>query len=81
MPIMRSNTNGNDGQMYFWLFPTDDEQGKDTITIWLNGGPYCSSLTGLLQENGPFLWLPGTEQAVPNAWSWSRLTNMVCTVF
>ncbi|KXJ87241.1 carboxypeptidase cpdS [Microdochium bolleyi] len=77
MPIKRGYTNGSNDQLYFWLFPTDDEVGKDTITIWLNGGPYCSSLFGLLQENGPFLWLPGTERAVPNAWSWSKLTNMI----
>ncbi|KAH7014580.1 carboxypeptidase cpdS [Microdochium trichocladiopsis] len=79
MPIARNGgyTNGTGDQLYFWLFPTDDEAGKDTITIWLNGGPYCSSLLGLLQENGPFLWLPGTERAIPNAWSWSRLTNMI----
>lgn len=31
----------------------------------------------LLQENGPFLWQPGTFAPVANPWSWHRLTNVV----
>jgi carboxypeptidase D len=43
----------------------------------LNGGPGCSSLGGLLQENGPFLWQEGTYRPTPNPYSWVNLTNMV----
>jgi carboxypeptidase D len=47
------------------------------ITIWLNGGPGCSSLDGLLQENGPFLWQSGVYEPVRNPYSWTNLTNLV----
>lgn len=47
------------------------------ITIWLNGGPGCSSLDGLLQENGPFLWQSGQYEPVRNPYSWTNLTNLV----
>jgi carboxypeptidase D len=50
---------------------------KNEITIWLEGGPGCSSLDGLLQENGPFLWQSGTYQPVRNMYSWTNLTNIV----
>ncbi|KAK2593262.1 hypothetical protein QQS21_009027 [Conoideocrella luteorostrata] len=65
--------------LYFWFFPTDNEEHKKKkeITIWLNGGPGCSSLLGFLQENGPFVWRPGTMKPVPNPWSWHHLSNMV----
>lgn len=47
------------------------------ITIWLNGGPGCTSLAGLLQEHGPFLWQPGTSVPFQNPYSWNNLTNIV----
>ncbi|KAL9098027.1 MAG: hypothetical protein Q9187_009750, partial [Circinaria calcarea] len=50
---------------------------SDEITIWLNGGPGCSSLEGLLQENGPFIWQYGTFAPVANPYTWVNLTNMV----
>ncbi|EXJ93307.1 carboxypeptidase [Capronia coronata CBS 617.96] len=67
----------NPNQLYFWFFPSDNPAASDEITIWLNGGPGCSSLDGLLQENGPFLWQSGTYAPQPNPFSWTNLTNMV----
>lgn len=43
-------------ELYFWFFPTPNPAADDEIVIWLNGGPGCSSLEGVLQENGPFSW-------------------------
>ncbi len=63
--------------LYFWYFPSENTAAKDEITIWLNGGPGCSSLEGLLQENGPFLWQYGTFMPTKNPWTWVNLTNMV----
>ncbi|KAL8819418.1 MAG: hypothetical protein Q9223_002130 [Gallowayella weberi] len=74
-----SNGPSGDSSLFFWFFPatpTDTVVDK-TITIWLNGGPGCSSLEGLLQENGPFLWQPGTYEPIKNPWTWTQLTHMV----
>jgi len=67
----------NVSELYFWFFPSANELAGDEILIWLNGGPGCSSLEGLLQENGPFLWQYGTYRPVRNAWSWTNLTNVL----
>lgn len=45
--------------------------------IRFNGGPGCSSLSGLLTENGPFTWEAGTLDPVQNPYTWVNLTNMV----
>jgi carboxypeptidase D len=75
MPI--SGNKGEKRQLYFWYFPSENKLADDEITIWLNGGPGCSSLEGFLQENGPFLWQYGTFKPFPNPWAWNNLTNMV----
>ena len=75
LSINGNSSNGN--QLYFWFFPSENPAACDEITIWLNGGPGCSSMDGLLQENGPFLWQSGTYSPYPNPFSWTNLTNMV----
>lgn len=61
----------------FFIFKPAEEAPVDEITIWLNGGPGCSSLEGFFQENGPILWQPGTQHPMKNEWAWSKLTNML----
>nr|AQA29369.1 hypothetical protein 76 [Fulvia fulva] len=75
LPI--SNNTNDENRLFFWFFPSSNEKASDEITIWLNGGPGCSSLDGLFQENGPFLWQSGTYDPVPNPYSWTNLTNIV----
>ncbi|KAL5377118.1 hypothetical protein PMIN06_011865 [Paraphaeosphaeria minitans] len=75
MPI--SDKANETDQLYFWFFPSANEDAGDEITIWLNGGPGCSSLEGFLQENGPISWQYGTPKPVYNPWNWANLTNMV----
>ncbi|KAF2030682.1 carboxypeptidase cpdS precursor [Setomelanomma holmii] len=65
-------------ELYFWFFPSENANASEEITIWLNGGPGCSSLEGFLQENGPISWQYGSAPfAVYNPWNWANLTNMV----
>ena len=42
-----------------------------------NGGPGCSSLSGLLTENGPFTWEAGTKAPTQNPYTWVNLTNTI----
>ncbi|GAB1314987.1 hypothetical protein MFIFM68171_05197 [Madurella fahalii] len=75
LPI--SNDPDEDGNLFFWFFPSTNPAAEKEVLIWLNGGPGCSSFEGLLQENGPFLWQYGTYKPVKNPWSWHTLTNVV----
>lgn len=43
------------------------------IILWLNGGPGCSSLTGAMIENGPFVFIGGTATFEENKYSWGKI--------
>lgn len=70
------NSNDTSRELFFVFQPTVGE-AVDEVTIWLNGGPGCSSLEGFLQENGRFTWQPGTYLPVENPYSWVNLTNVL----
>jgi len=76
LPI--SNKTNETSQLYFWFFPSENQAAGEEISIFLNGGPGCSSLEGLLQENGPISWQYGSgPMPTYNPWNWVNLTNMV----
>ncbi|RFU80036.1 carboxypeptidase cpds [Trichoderma arundinaceum] len=70
---------GNDtsSNLFFWFWPTADPEPRDEIVIWLNGGPGCSSLGGMLKEHGAILWPNGLPAPVRNPWSWHHISNVI----
>lgn len=73
IPIDLSNTT----RALFFVFQPRVGPAVDEITIWLNGGPGCSSLEGFLQENGLIQWTWGQFDPIINPYSWVNLTNML----
>ncbi|KAH6643429.1 serine carboxypeptidase [Truncatella angustata] len=69
--------NSNDTDLFFWFFPSTNEAAKEEVVIWFTGGPGCSSMIALLEENGPFTWQPGTYKPQLNPWSWHHLSNVL----
>lgn len=69
-------------ELFFWFFPTTNEDPQKELTIWLNGGPGCSSLSGFLTENGPFTWQAGTIAPTQNPYTWVCCSNSlpICLV-
>ncbi|KAI0120670.1 putative serine-TYPE carboxypeptidase F precursor [Xylariales sp. AK1849] len=73
LPLSQSN----DSDLFFWFFPSTNEAAKEEVVIWFTGGPGCSSMSALLEENGPFIWMPGTYAPQQNPWSWHHLSNVI----
>lgn len=69
--LMPINLNDTSRALYFVYQPTIGPE-VDEVTIWLNGGPGCSSLEGFFQENGRFIWEAGVYAPVENPYSWVK---------
>lgn len=64
------------GKKYFYWFVESETPATTPLIAWFNGGPGCSSLGGLLSENGPF-YPNGQGQLVPNPYAWNTLANVL----
>ncbi|PWN32962.1 alpha/beta-hydrolase, partial [Meira miltonrushii] len=66
------------GSLFFWMWGKDDVNAGDDLIIWINGGPGCSSMFGMVHENGPFkLQEKGSETTKPSDYSWTKVSNIV----
>eukprot|EP00117_Sycon_ciliatum_P037848 scpid62306/ scgid28224/ Serine carboxypeptidase-like 34 len=62
--------------LFYWFVETQSKQGDEPLMLWLNGGPGCSSLAGLLTENGPFVAQEDATLRL-NEFSWNKLANVI----
>ncbi|GAB6023870.1 hypothetical protein CHUAL_008608 [Chamberlinius hualienensis] len=69
----------NPGRHFFYWFTEakDIDPATAPTVFWFNGGPGCSSINGMLTENGPF-WvnLDGATLKY-NDYGWNKLANVV----
>eukprot|EP00931_Biecheleriopsis_adriatica_P016651 TRINITY_DN12224_c0_g1_i2.p1 TRINITY_DN12224_c0_g1~~TRINITY_DN12224_c0_g1_i2.p1 ORF type:complete len:484 (+),score=124.27 TRINITY_DN12224_c0_g1_i2:86-1537(+) len=64
-------------QYFFWMFESRNDPANDPTVMWLTGGPGCSSMTGLLFENGPCKVNADGEGTTVNPFSWNTRANVM----
>lgn len=87
------NKHINSKKYFYWFFekrttsllPDNEQPRLETnnddedipFVIWLNGGPGCSSMIGLLQENGPCLVNKSGNSTTVNPYSWNEVAHVL----
>lgn len=58
------------------FFESRNDPENDPVVLWLNGGPGCSSMTGLFFELGPS-WIDENVKPVYNPYSWNSNASVI----
>ncbi|KAK3379530.1 Alpha/Beta hydrolase protein [Lasiosphaeria ovina] len=66
----------NDKHLFYWFFESRNDPKNDPVVLWLNGGPGCSSLTGLFLELGPAS-LDKKLKIINNEFAWNNNASVI----
>lgn len=71
--------NGTEGRkLHYWFIESERSVSDDPLVLWLNGGPGCSSLLGLLTEQGPYrINRTDPTQLLLNEFRWNKVANVL----
>ncbi|CAJ0573444.1 unnamed protein product, partial [Mesorhabditis spiculigera] len=64
-------------KFHYWFTFSQHDYTKDPVLLWLNGGPGCSSLEGLLEELGPFRIGNNGNVVYANPYSWNKFASVL----
>ncbi|KAF9557182.1 hypothetical protein CPC08DRAFT_57845 [Agrocybe pediades] len=67
----------DDKHLFFWFFESRTAPAEAPLILWLNGGPGCSSSTGLLFELGPCSIANEGHNTTHNPYSWNKNANII----
>jgi cathepsin A (carboxypeptidase C) len=66
------------GKHYFyWFFESKSNPSTDEFILWLNGGPGCSSLLGMLGEKIGPCEIASDLTEIPNPYSWTNNASVI----
>ncbi|XP_798670.2 lysosomal protective protein [Strongylocentrotus purpuratus] len=70
------NASGED-RLHYWFVESENDPANDPVVLWMNGGPGCSSMDGMLSELGPFHVNNDGQSLYMNEFSWNKVANVI----
>ncbi|PVV03136.1 hypothetical protein BB560_002397 [Smittium megazygosporum] len=72
------NLGNTSDQLFFWLVSNKtNTRNKDSLVLWLNGGPGCTSMDGMFLENGPYMFKNNTLDIHMREFSFTNLVDVL----
>ncbi|KAK7283237.1 hypothetical protein RIF29_12629 [Crotalaria pallida] len=71
-----------EAEFFYYFIESENNPKEDPLLLWLSGGPYCSSFTGLAYEIGPLAFKEEEYNgSLPNLVlrpeSWTKVSNII----
>ncbi|KAL1192201.1 Serine carboxypeptidase-like 3 [Cardamine amara subsp. amara] len=69
-------------QLFYYFIKSERNPKEDPLLLWLTGGPGCSSISGLLYENGPLalkldVYNGTLPSLVSTTYSWTKTSSII----
>ena len=79
---INGSSGSSDGMLHYYLTLSESKPETDPLVVWLQGGPGCSSLFGMLYENGQLHFSGDTDKSglptlAVNPFAWTKVANML----
>jgi cathepsin A (carboxypeptidase C) len=68
--------NNSTKNYFYWFFESRSQPSTDPVTLWMTGGPGCSSAVALFGENGPCTVNKDLSTS-SNPYSWNTFSNLL----
>jgi carboxypeptidase C (cathepsin A) len=69
--------NSGNKSLHYVFVESQNDPETDPLILWLNGGPGCSSMDGLLYEHGPFVFVGDSLNLTANPFSWNTNASVI----
>ncbi|XP_075731411.1 lysosomal protective protein [Rhipicephalus microplus] len=68
---------GGTRRLHYWFIASERNPETDPVILWMNGGPGCSSLLGLMSEQGPFRAVRRGTKLILNPYRWNKIASII----
>uniref|UniRef100_A0A914V0K8 Carboxypeptidase n=1 Tax=Plectus sambesii TaxID=2011161 RepID=A0A914V0K8_9BILA len=62
---------------HYWFAQSQGNPATDPVILWLNGGPGCSSVGGMMDELGPFHAMDFGGTIYENVYAWNKVGSVI----
>lgn len=64
-------------KLHYWFVESQGNPSTDPVMLWMNGGPGCSSMDGILYEHGPLLINEDGNTFRENPHAWNKYASVL----